>query len=141
MKTTIPSQKWRQANSKSDSGFTLIELLVVIATIAILAAMLLPALGRAKQKATGIQCLSNHRQLTLAWLMYAQDSRDRLPFSASNNSVDDPYTWFKGYQDFKGANRSNWDIEQDMKKSLLWLYCGNSSGIFKCLVEKSYVVV
>src|SRR5438445_9914041 len=105
------------------TAFTLIELLVVIAIIAILAAMLLPALGRAKQKATGIQCLSNHRQLTLAWLMYAQDSRDRLPFSASNNSGDDPYTWFKGFQDFDGANRSNWDIEQDMKKSPLWSYC------------------
>jgi prepilin-type N-terminal cleavage/methylation domain-containing protein len=68
-------------------GFTLIELLVVIAIIAILAAMLLPALARAKTKAQAVQCESNMRNWSLALQMYASDNSDCLPFFAA---MDDP---------------------------------------------------
>ena len=70
-----------EARSRRALGFTLVELLVVMAVIVILAGLLLPALGSAKQKAKAISCLNNEKQLALACQVYADDSNDRFPYN------------------------------------------------------------
>src|SRR3990172_1768032 len=83
-----------------ERGFTLIELLVVIAIIAILAAMLMPALSRAKDRGRSAACLANLKQLSVAWVMYADDFAQRFPpnKSARVNGVQQnvPDSWVLG---------------------------------------------
>ena len=130
----------RRRGPGKTSGFTLIELLVVIAIVAILASLLLPTLGRSKQKAQGIQCMNHHRQLALAWRMYAEENRDRIPYASAHESdaSKDSAVWILGRMDFDPNNRFNWDVEVGIKKSPLWPYC-TSVGIWKCPSDTSVV--
>lgn len=111
-------------------GFTLIELLVVIAIIAILAALLLPALSRAKVKAQAIQCLSCHRQLGLAWIMYAGDNKDYCCLNAEGSVGATFPNWALGWEDFTANNTQNTNVDM-LKQGLLWPY-SQGLGIYKC---------
>ena len=137
MKTKIPGRSISR-------GFTLIELLVVIAIIAILAALLLPALSKAKIQSQGIGCMDNSRQLTLAWRMYSEDNKDVLLFGYSDslhtnlvwsgpNGANDEYD-----ESTTPTDTGNWDYADGIEKSLMWPYCGKSVNVWHCPADTSY---
>ena len=130
-----PGTEFR-SDTRPHTGFTLIELLVVIAIIAILAALLLPALSRAKIQAQSVQCMNNCDQMMKAWTMYAGDNNDRCVnnFGVAQTDYDvargSYNTWCVDNMDWT-ANQQNTNINL-LQKGLLGPYMAKSVASYKC---------
>lgn len=138
-KWTPMNMNFFQNSPPKERAFTLIELLVVIAIIAILAGLLLPALARAKGKAQGVKCLSNNKQLVLAWLSFIGDNDDALPGNYTGpdaeNHANANQTWCVGWLNPSVPTPDNTDTTL-LRDSQLGQHTGNPD-IYVCPSDKS----
>lgn len=124
------------STKRKNSGFTLIELLVVIAIIGILAALLLPALSKAKAYSQRIACVSNMKQFGIALQLYADDNRDYLPPNMDGDDIPLGQTWVEGWLGLPGPDCTN---TLYLKRSLMGRYIDNVE-VWSCPSAKPVAV-
>jgi prepilin-type N-terminal cleavage/methylation domain-containing protein len=122
----------RRRGLGSPHGFTLIELLVVIAIIAILAAMLLPALARAKAKAHAVSCMNNGKQMMSAIHMYTGDNVEYFPPNPDDGNVIQGHHWCAGQAGPGGSAEFNSGLLADPAYNLLAPYTGKNTAVYHC---------
>ena len=96
-------------------------------------------MAKAKAKTKGIQCMNNSRQLMLAWRLYADDNSDYIPASGGGQAA--PEWDGGGWLDFTANKPDNYDFNQNVKKSPIWKYCGNSTAIWHCPADRATTTV
>ena len=117
------------------SGFTLVELLVVISIISMLMSILLPSLSRAREAGKRVNCLSNLRQLTMAWYFYAMDNGDNLCSPSTFWNDSESNYWVADGLDIPDNNRGN--TEQAIAEGVLWRYTEETLGLYRCKSDRS----
>jgi len=138
MKRMRQGASWHGNDS---AGFTLIELFAIVATIAVLAAMLVPALSRSKVETQEIRCITNQKQLATAWIMYYEEDHGNLPLNGdegyqptSPNPLQDPQ-WCPGRMDVAGTG--------NQPTNVLWIEAGGlypylkNVAVYRCPADQS----
>ena len=132
-------------SNRKRGGFTVLELLVVLAIIAIVAALLLPALSRSKARAQAIGCMSNYKQLALAWTMYSTENNDRLVYNVGASAyrsmslaVANP-NWMNNIMDWE-LNSDNTN-QNFVNQSILAPYARYNASIYHCPADRALSAV
>ena len=120
----------------SGSAFTLVELMVVIVIVGILAALLMPTLSKGRQRAQGVSCLNNGKQMMVAMTIYGHDYSDFFPPNPDDGNTLPGHNWCSGQAGIGGPQEFDPDVLKDPERSLLSPYLKGNVSVFRCPSDK-----